>query len=189
MIGARVFFVAVSSVMSACPALADFASSIAMQTRLKQDGFYSGEVDGRFGPASRRAMQQYASDRGIPANMSSVFDQMAAEARGQRRDASPEEIEATIKAVKDSLMDPYSADVQIEWAYPTKRGWIAVCGRVNAKNGYGAYVGFKWFNVPVARVPTSDADQAVYLGLSPLFEDLGGLDMCLIGTYVGAESQ
>lgn len=185
----RTIIAAISSVMLASPALADFASSIAMQTRLKQDGFYDGEVDGSFGPASRRALQQYASDRRIPANMSAVFDRMAAEAQGQRRDASPEEIEAATKAVKDTLMDPYSADVQIEWAYPAMDGWTAVCGRVNAKNGYGAYVGFKWFNALVSRVPFSAANKEAYIGLSPLFEDLGAVDMCLIGTYLGAASK
>jgi membrane-bound lytic murein transglycosylase B len=42
--------------------------SIELQQHLARAGFYSGEIDGKLGPASRAAIRAWQSDRGIPAD-------------------------------------------------------------------------------------------------------------------------
>lgn len=53
-------------------------------------------------------------------------------------------------AVKAQLKDPYSADIQftkvgktLSWFASLPPGMPIVCGIVNSKNGFGAYVGFR----------------------------------------------
>lgn len=46
------------------------------------------------------------------------------------------------KEVSSGFLDPMSAQFT-ETQVVTGEPWVYVCGRVNAKNGYGAYTGFK----------------------------------------------
>ena len=46
----------------------NLAQRISIQTRLKQLGFYQGEVDGRIGPITQEAYQQFQIQRGVPAD-------------------------------------------------------------------------------------------------------------------------
>lgn len=51
---------------------------------------------------------------------------------------------AIAKAVTSTLKDPSSA--QFEW-YPKQRAGSIYCGRINAKNGFGGYTGFKPYSL------------------------------------------
>lgn len=55
-------------------------------------------------------------------------------------------------AARDQLRDPWSAEFEdLELAYsPVYDSWF-VCGRVNAKNGFGAYLGFRQFAIAMRR--------------------------------------
>jgi hypothetical protein len=48
---------------------------------------------------------------------------------------------ATKEAVASQLKDPYSAQYENLRAYRKDVATFAICGRVNAKNSYGGYVG------------------------------------------------
>ena|SRR6185503_9265874 len=50
-------------------------------------------------------------------------------------------------AVREHLNDPRSAQFQNERSLTNKNGNKVVCGEVNAKNGFGGYVGFTRFYV------------------------------------------
>lgn len=58
---------------------------------------------------------------------------------------------AQLSAVKSkvvySFKDPGSAQFRNITAYRVATGDLAVCGEVNGKNGFGAYVGFKTFYI------------------------------------------
>jgi hypothetical protein len=61
-----------------------------------------------------------------------------------------EQMEAAKKVVADTLKDPESARFSDLYAIAgenAKPGEYAVCGRVNAKNSYGGYVGYRPFLV------------------------------------------
>jgi len=60
------------------------------------------------------------------------------------------------------MKDPESA--RFEWPYeftPNKSGADWTCARVNAKNSYGGYTGFKWISVVVkdGRVTRAVSDE------------------------------
>ncbi|HDT5990745.1 TPA: hypothetical protein QHC21_005712 [Raoultella planticola] len=60
------------------------------------------------------------------------------------RDKSRKEL---INLMLQELKDPYSADVKIVKESPSHGEVKMICGLVNAKNGYGAYMGFSKFYV------------------------------------------
>jgi len=49
------------------------------------------------------------------------------------------------RAVKNSLKDPNSAEFKDVYANYTEAVGLVACGRVNAKNSFGAYTGFRAF--------------------------------------------
>lgn len=49
------------------------------------------------------------------------------------------------KAVRDTLKDPDSAKFRDGYVYPQSDGSFVGCGSVNAKNGFGAYSGYRRF--------------------------------------------
>jgi hypothetical protein len=76
-----------------------------------------------------------------------IFGPSALERRGDRQ------IELAKKAVAAELLDGESARFRNVRLEPPFNG-MAVCGEVNGKNRYGAYVGFNRFIV-IGREPTS----------------------------------
>lgn len=55
------------------------------------------------------------------------------------------EIAAVKAEVESKLRDPFSAHWRNLRAFHNNDGSVIVCGEVNAKNAYGAYVGFEGF--------------------------------------------
>lgn len=67
-------------------------------------------------------------------------------ALAQVRPATEPEIAIVQKAMESSLKDPESMRLQNVRFGPNKtKGMQTVCGEVNAKNGFGGYVGFRGF--------------------------------------------
>ena len=52
--------------------------------------------------------------------------------------------QAVAQAVANTMKDPNSAEFRDWHAFQSQKG-LLVCGEVNAKNGYGGYVGFTHF--------------------------------------------
>ena len=95
----------------------------------------------------------------------------------------PSNYETTIKDyLSETLKDPYSAD--IKYLFEPRKDWTglggnkqfgyAVCARVNAKNSFGAYTGFKlaYFLIRHDQVVASTG-----LGGAQL-EDIGAQQQC-----------
>lgn len=79
------------------------------------------------------------------------------------------------QALTKDLKDPDSAKFRNTYVYRDGDGKkLALCGEINAKNSYGAYVGFRKFHVTHSGNPTIQED-----GDSPggLFDILHG-DIC-----------
>lgn len=60
---------------------------------------------------------------------------------------APDEIEFVRSGIADAMKDPGSAQFRNWTAYNVSNGDRIVCGEVNAKNSFGAYVGFDPFYV------------------------------------------
>lgn len=154
-------------------------SIFTMQLRLKQEGHYAGKADGTSGPMTRRAVQAYASEQDIEATTQAVVENMIERAREEQRELTDLQAGAAVEGIKNALNDPYSADIKTHFGYLTSRGIILVCGEVNAKNTYGAYTGFQWFNIPL--MPSLSGS---YRALSPDFAEDGALEYCMLGTSI-----
>ena len=84
-------------------------------------------------------------------------------------------IKAADRMVAASLKDPDAAKFTGEVVVRTEGKPLTVCGRVNGKNGYGAYVGAKWFFVQMKlAAPELTADQ---FGIEPPVSDSDLLSM------------
>jgi hypothetical protein len=69
-------------------------------------------------------------------------------------------IEAAHDLVKDGLSDPDSALFKDDREYAQKDGKVVVCGRVNAKNRMGGYVGYRMYIVEDEKALVMNEDNA-----------------------------
>lgn len=69
-------------------------------------------------------------------------------------------IEQAHELVKEGLTDPTSAMFKDDAERPQKDGSVAVCGRVNAKNRMGGYVGYRMYIVAEGRADVFGEDNA-----------------------------
>ena len=130
------------------PAFAD--TSLAFQMRLVHDGFFDGPVDGRVGPATRKAMAAYAAKYGVKNSRAAIEASIVSRAEAERSVGVADDLwVAAIEDAKNSVLDPYSAHFKQLYYFRSKRGNTVVCGLVNAKNLYGAYVGDQYFQTTV----------------------------------------
>ncbi len=171
---------AASLIGSSAGANEDFNYRYAVQLRLKQDGFYTSTVDGRFGSGTRAAIKAYADQAGIEADERTVVDHMVRSSVEAHLTLTDGMVLAATNRLKDGLKDPYSAVIEVEHAY-MQTGGAAVCGTVNAKNEYGAYVGKQTFQVML--FPAFGLDPP-FTGLFVRFGDEGADWECLLGTSV-----
>lgn len=79
---------------------------------------------------------------------------------------TPEAIDVVKDLVSQKFFDPFSAqfrDVRAAVnAYDTKHTYFFVCGSVNAKNRFGAYVGFEQFYLVVLNPALGTHDSTTY---------------------------
>lgn len=169
------------------PALADI-DDFAFQVRLIEDGFYTGKADGEIGEGTRAAMKAYAAANGVQNTMSDVIGHMIKRPIENRLDLSQKSPDlanaitsAAESSVREKLLDPYSAVVEIGNVYMTGGMYIAVCGKVNAKNSYGAFVGSTAFQVllPISLLNEYDRGDVT-------MADKGAEMLCLLGTSYAA---
>jgi len=139
---------------------ASFEQIIITQTKLQHLGFDPGEADGRMGPKTRKALIEAGKEYGFEPKVGSLIEHFSAV---ELRNRVPLEDNSAIKAVEDAvkegLKDPFSAQFRDFFTVSSGK----VCGQVNAKNSYGAYVGWKLFvTTPLHKV----GDQYLTLLLS-----------------------
>ncbi|MGO4726995.1 MULTISPECIES: peptidoglycan-binding domain-containing protein [unclassified Inquilinus] len=131
-------------------------NAVGLQMQLYVLGFDPGRIDGAFGSSTRRALRAYQKDRGLPVTGERDQPTIDKLVSWERAEAQKRDIEITEpmkdgvqEAIGKELIDPYSAVYEYERAYhyPDKYGatGTAICGTVNAKNRYGAYVGRQYF--------------------------------------------
>ena len=135
---------------------------MAAQTVLKRLGHYESKVDGRMGPGTRKAVSAYAAANGVGDSFLAVSSHIWGR-RDWRTEVTDELEAAFYDALDDTLLDAESARVKDMFAYRGKRdNYYVVCASVNAKNGYGAYTGYKPIYVTVTHVYAD-----VYLSSAP----------------------
>ena len=148
-----------------------------IQMRLKQEGLLSGKPDGKIGPKTKAAMEEFAKLKGVGGTKSEIIEEMVKLPFEQSMDISKSVEGAVIEAVSAKLRDPMSAKIEIDRAYPDGAGYIAVCGTVNAKNLYGAYVGEQAFQALADVLPVLGASVNFVL-----IDDNDATLMCSLGT-------
>ncbi len=131
-----------------------------IQTKLNNAGFEAGEPDGIAGRRTLGALAEMGASMGFeatPEAMLSFFQ------KRYYRVAEPITNERNLAAVKrpleDVLLDPYSAKYKDIVIMPTGN----ICGYVNAKNRFGAYVGYRrFFALSIFSNVFSDGDLHVF---------------------------
>lgn len=78
--------------------------------------------------------------------------------RGERVSLSPAEMAAAEDAIRRELRDPESAIFRDVMAGQGPGGPLVVCGYVNARNGFGGYVGEEIFIATIANGAVLDFD-------------------------------
>ncbi len=122
---------------------------MALQHALAVKGHYTNEVDGVTGPATRAAIRNYADRYGLEPFFWPVAGHIARNLSWEL-DWNDRFENAVHDTLRGYLLDVESARVDERRAFvlPKTRGAksekYGVCVRVNAKNRFGAYVGYQW---------------------------------------------
>ncbi|MEX0970299.1 MAG: hypothetical protein WD046_07645 [Paracoccaceae bacterium] len=156
----------------------------ALQARLTQDKLYDGEMDGLSGPATRAAIEIYANNNGIQPSRSAVVEHiMYRSLTSDRRSPTEQELLAARDAARYIMRDAEAAQFRDEWAFDAPGG-VLICGQVNGKNVYGAYVGFRAYSLTlsVLSIPGNSDPTLIPLG-EPNMDNAGVF--CSLGTSIG----
>lgn len=95
-------------------------------------------------PAPATTTPSYTAATSVPLNKH--LPPIAAEKKDQQEKRyGAETIVAAKRAVRESLKDPNSAEFKDVYANYTEEFDVVACGKVNAKNDFGGYTGFKRF--------------------------------------------
>ena len=110
-----------------------------VQVQLLRLGFLVGKADGVIGPKTRKALRKYAETKGIGPDFYDVFIQMSHQFSAKRSLLDDGEIPSEVReAVSKLFKDPYST-VFSDVSERVLTGGVKIyCGKVNAKNSYGA---------------------------------------------------
>ncbi|HHW39470.1 MAG TPA: peptidoglycan-binding protein [Bacillales bacterium] len=132
-------------VLSASASAEDWSSTYYAQQKLEALG-YEVKPDGRSGPATRKALAAAGEKHGFEPTVTGLFRLFAAETVRHRIPVEdPTQMAAIEDAVKHELLDPFSSYLRNVVRHESGM----VCGQVNAKNQFGAYVGWRTFMVPL----------------------------------------
>ncbi|MCE6959561.1 hypothetical protein LAZ40_10890 [Cereibacter sphaeroides] len=143
------------------PASADEIGTImSIQWKLKDLGYDIGEPDGVAGKRTKAALADLAAKEGFKPTATS----MVSHYRKLTRQAAvplddPAAMDALRAAFEDVLLDASSARFQEVVILPSGH----ICGKVNSKNLYGAYVGYAHFATYGSRLTLSDPPRWIIL--------------------------
>jgi hypothetical protein len=161
----------------------NFQEIIALQSRLKQEKLYSGELDGAFGPMMRSAVEEFAETHNLEPSFDAISNYIMIQSHlREKREPSEEELDLARSHVEAQLRDAESARYRNEYAFDVEDS-VIVCGEVNGRNGYGAYAGFQTYQTTILRMQVGDFDEPYTVG-DPLIEH--ALLMCAHGTSLMA---
>ncbi len=143
--------VAGTMISASIASAADFTATLVIQSRLNDLGFDAGKADGRSGPQTRKALRQFSDSFGGEPDLEGVFDRMRELHFSSREIIDDHDEISEIKShISVNLRDPESA--QVRDLYRVKSTYTyqglpveMICGEVNGKNLYGAYVGYTGF--------------------------------------------
>lgn len=132
-----------TAMLPAADASAGFDRAVyALQNRLQIDGYYSDETDGLAGPNFRRALSDYAADHDIAPSASEVFNHIAIKAlENEARRPLEQELQEARNSAREKIKDGPAARFRNEIAFDVADR-VVICGEINGKNSYGAYIGF-----------------------------------------------
>ena len=107
--------------------------------------FNYSDVDGKWGPKTKKYVAQLSKRHNID---SGIYDVLPALSAIKNTSVLPVQNETMLQLVKDrvksNLKDPYSAHFKNIFYSPEDS---AICGEVNSKNEFGGYVGYRKFIV------------------------------------------
>ena len=135
----------------------EWESLLFLQMRLNDLGHEAGDPDGVMGPRTRSAIEAYAQDRNIQPTAERVFQDMLQRSRQARKseELSDEQRRELESVVAENLLDPQSALFHEELYRVDRQSGAGagavdtICGRVNARNSFGGYVGYRYFQVRI----------------------------------------
>lgn len=114
-----------------------------LQYLSRSDLEISMNIDGQWGPKSRKALAEFARRNELPENAEAMMRELKKRNTEQRIIISKIEfLEYIREGVSYNLLDPFSS--KLRNVYWSDRN---ICGEINAKNAYGAYTGFKLFKL------------------------------------------
>jgi hypothetical protein len=124
----------------------EFLKTNGAQYALKRLGFYSGEIDGRKGPQTRRAFDSFSKEKRIGDDMV-IWSLMKHADEWKDKDIPTFIQDEVLEHFKSTLKDADSAKIIMEEIYygAKSKSSFSVCGKLNAKYSYGAYVGYQYF--------------------------------------------
>lgn len=140
-----------SVAITGLPVLAQDRNDVAaLQYALAQHDLYSGTVDGRSGKGTQAAIKAFADKQGIESDFWPVASKMSVNTFWEAAwtDAADQ---AVLQAMEVSLFDAGSAKIDERILFRTDDG-ASACVKVNAKNTYGAYTGYRWLYFALVEV-------------------------------------
>lgn len=129
----------------------------AAQYALKRLEYYEGQVDGLNGPRTRAAFDAFAKDKRLDDDQ--VLWSLTVHADTWKKKNIPNFIKEEVSTYfKHNIKDAESAKIIWETiAYGAKtKDIFSVCGKINAKNSYGAYVGYQTFLASGVQIVVQD---------------------------------
>jgi len=123
----------------------------ALQLTMLDHGFDSGGLDGRLGPATRRAIAGFAEKYRLPEDPEAMIRGIAARSAAhsfvitEDANLSDEDLEYIKESLAEMVRDPSSVQIKNVRLVEDTIGRF-YCGEINTKNAYGGYTGFTHFH-------------------------------------------
>lgn len=122
-----------------------------MQGRLNELGYNAGEQDGKMGPQTRSALSEYDKRHSSGTEIHEIYGHMVGRSIRARTPAdesfSKEQLSEIKGNIANTLFDPSSAIFHDDIYLLEDDANTILCGKLNGKNRFGAYVGWTHFFV------------------------------------------
>ena len=161
----------------ATPTFAQDIETYTLQEALNARG-YDVEPDSVDGPATRRALAEFAEANNLPSSeRNEIIGKLVSQTIGRSTRLEPSELDDLLPQIAQSLKDPTSVIFNDEEIYVVGN---YICGEVNGKNSYGAYAGSTKF-AALSSIKFSEPGSKV---LAVQFDPTFVLMVCLYGVQL-----
>lgn len=107
---------------------------------------YKIEVDGKWGPATQKAVNKLAVRYQVDGTLGSLIRKLNEQAAENFVHVEANNFqEALRESLSYNFLDPFSSKIRNVYFNGS-----TICGEINAKNSFGAYTGFKQFRISLA---------------------------------------